>query len=70
MSPSAIILNVCAATFLALFIIFTSYLIARFIRMRQQQTIEESGKQIAFYKASAEVPAQAKTSKLRLAEAK
>lgn len=69
MSPSAILLNVCAATFLALFVIFTSFLIARFIRLRQQQTSDETSKQVTFYNAPAEVAEQPKA-KLRLAEVK
>jgi hypothetical protein len=65
MSPSAILLNACAATFLALFVIFTSYLIARFIRLRQQQNTEERSKQVSFYSAPAQASEQPKA-KLRL----
>lgn len=68
MSPSAILLSVCAATFLALFVIFTSYLIARFIRLRQQAS-EKTSKQVSFYNAPAEAADQPKA-KLRLAEVK
>jgi hypothetical protein len=69
MSPSAILLNVCAATFLALFVIFSSYLIARFIRLRQQQNTEQSSKQVSFYTTSAQATEQPKA-KLRLEAAK
>jgi hypothetical protein len=65
MSPSAILLNVCAATFLALFVIFTSYLIARFIRLRQQQNTEERSRQVNFYNTSAQAAEQPEA-KLRL----
>lgn len=68
MSPSAIVLNVSAAFFLALFLIFVTYLIVQYRKVRQRQVSEEA-RQISMYEQKAE-PVLKRSGEYRLAQAK
>jgi hypothetical protein len=70
MTPSAIVLNVCAAVFLTLASIFFSYLINRYRVLRKHQVrVTQEAKQIPLYKQEPSTVLQP-TAKYSLAEAK
>ena len=68
MSPSAIVLNVCAAFFLALFLIFFSFLLVRYKNSRRQELVNEEAKEVPMY-GNETTPAIQHRAKLQLAEA-
>lgn len=69
MSPSVIVLNACAAFFLALTLIFFTYLIARYRKLRQQQTIATGAKEIPLFKEKETEPVLQQRVKYKFAEA-
>ncbi len=70
MTPSAIVLNVCAAIFLTLASIFFSYLLNRYRIVRKQQLrVSQEAKQIPMYKNEPSTVLQT-SAKYSLAEAK
>lgn len=69
MNPSVIVLNVCAAIFLALLFTFSTFLVVRFVRQRKQQLSVVPAKEVPLYEAQKEV-ALVRKSKYRLAAAK
>lgn len=69
MTPSAIVLNVCAAVFSTLALIFFSYLLSRYRSVRRQQVkITNEAKQIPLYERET-APVLQRSAKLRLAKA-
>lgn len=68
MSPSAIVLNVCAAFFLALFLIFFSFLLVRYKNSRRQELVNEEAKEVPMY-GNETTPVVQHRAKLQLAEA-
>ncbi|AHM63658.1 hypothetical protein D770_27075 [Flammeovirgaceae bacterium 311] len=69
MTPSAIVLNVCASVFLTLALIFFSYLLNRYRSVRRQHVkIPEEAKQIPLYERETS-PVLQRSAKLHLAKA-
>jgi hypothetical protein len=68
MSPSAIVLNVSAAIFLALFLILASFLLVRFRKMRQLHLSAKEAKEVPLFSPEV-VPMVKRQLKYKLVEA-
>lgn len=68
MSPSAIVLQVSAAIFLALFLILTSFLLVRYRKLRQLQLTAKEAKEVPLF-APEIAPMAKRRIKYKLAEA-
>lgn len=69
MSPSAIVLIVSGAVFLALFLVFAYYLLIRYKKWRYAQLTTKDAKEIPLFAEPATVPMAKRRLKYKLAQA-